>query len=113
MGIDKEPKEARQMGNGQKFLTKANLKDLPPLYSQEDKGDDATVHVKFFTPWSSWTWYATEFDPEEGLFFGLVDGQEKELGYFSMAELKSARGPAGLLIERDMYFKPCPISEVK
>jgi len=40
------------------------------------------------------------------LFYGLVDGFEKEWGYFSLKELESVRGPLGLGIERDIYFKP-------
>ena len=101
------------MAKKQMLLTKANLKSLPAIYSQEDKGDDAIVQVKFFTPWSNWTWYATEYDPEQGLFFGLVDGHEKDLGYFSLAELESARGPFGLLIERDLWFKPTRIGDLR
>jgi len=93
-----------------KLLTKANREALPALYSQENV-EDPIVRVKFFTPDSNWTWYATEFDGED-LFFGLVDGFEKELGYFSLAELSTTRGPLGLPIERDRYFKPCPLSEV-
>lgn len=94
------------------LLTKANRKSLPPLYSQEDKGEDAIVHVKFFTPDSSWTWYATEFDGED-IFFGLVDGHDEELGYFSLKELASVRGRLGLKIERDRYFIPKTISECR
>jgi hypothetical protein len=61
--------------------------------------------VKFFCPWSNWTWYAAEFDGED-LFFGLVDGLEKELGYFSLKELSDLTGPMGLKIERDLYWTP-------
>ena len=68
--------------------------------------------VKFFTPDSYWTWYATEFDGTD-TFFGLVDGQEQELGYFSLKELEDARGPLGLPIERDLHFDPTPLSEVR
>jgi hypothetical protein len=63
------------------------------------------VSVKFFYPDFSWTWYPTEFDGDD-LFFGLVDGFEKELGYFRLSELLENRGKLGLEIERDMYFKP-------
>lgn len=87
------------------LLTKEVLKKLPPLYSQEEKGLEAVAIVKFFTPDSNWTWYATEFDGDD-LFFGLVDGFEKEIGYFRLSELKSVKGALGLPIERDMYFKP-------
>lgn len=51
---------------------------------------DALAQVKFFTPDSNWTWYASEFDGQD-IFFGLVAGQEMELGYFSPAELKESR----------------------
>src|SRR3990172_8365059 len=52
---------------------------LPELYSQEEKGLGAKAQVKYFTPDSNWTWYASEFDGED-IFFGLVNGFELELG---------------------------------
>jgi hypothetical protein len=87
------------------LLTKKNRRDLPPLYTGEELGEDAKAVVKFFTPDSNWTWYASEFDGED-IFFGLVVGHDIELGYFSLSELKAARGPWGLPIERDRYFIP-------
>ncbi|HBG26188.1 MAG: hypothetical protein A2Y10_04015 [Planctomycetes bacterium GWF2_41_51] len=94
-----------------KLLTKEIREKLPPLYSQEGKGSKAVVHVKFFTPDSNWTWYATEFDGED-IFFGLVEGFEKELGYFSLKELESVRGTLGLPIERDLWWKPKTLEEI-
>jgi hypothetical protein len=73
---------------------------------------DAIAQVKFFTPTSNWTWWATEYDPEQKLFFGLVEGFERELGYFSLDELHEAKGPLGLGIERDLYWTPKPLKEV-
>lgn len=96
-----------------KLLTQEILKKLPPLYSTEDQGDNAEFVVKFFTPDANWTWYAKEYDPEEELFFGLVDGFEKEWGYFSLEELESITGAFGLPIERDMYWGPKKVWEVK
>jgi hypothetical protein len=87
-----------------KLMTKAIEQKIPALYEQESKGDGARVYVKFFTPWSNWTWYATEYDPKEQRFFGLVDGHEAEPGYWLLSELESVNGPMGLLIERDMYW---------
>ena len=94
-----------------KLLTKAIEKKLPKLYACE-KDKDPVVQIKFFAPWNQWTWYGWEYDGED-TFFGWVVGHEKELGYFSLSELKSVTGPMGLTIERDMYFKPCRLSEVK
>jgi len=91
-----------------KLLTKAILRKLPPLYSQEDRGTDAIAWVKFFTPDAGWTWWASEFDGED-LFFGLVHGAEKELGYFRLSELKQVHGVFGLPVERDRFFKPTPL----
>lgn len=87
-----------------KLLTKELRNQFPKLYEKEDiPTPEKKVIAKFFTPWTSWTWYAVEFDGED-LFFGLVDGLEKEWGYFSLKELESITGPAGLKIERDLYF---------
>jgi hypothetical protein len=83
---------------------------LPALYSQE-KTADPIAYVKFFTPNSDWTWYGTEFD-EEDTFFGLVQGFESELGYFSLSELQEYRGGLGIGIERDLHFKPTPLSQL-
>lgn len=73
---------------------------LPALYGGEDLGLAALAQVKFFTPDSNWTWYASEFDGKD-TFFGLAVGFEAELGYFSLAELEKVRGQLGLPVERD------------
>jgi Protein of unknown function (DUF2958) len=97
-----------------KLLTKEIEAKLlkTPLYSTE-KLDVKPIIVKFFTPDSSWTWYVVEANKisdvqnppyGEWEFFGLVDGLEKEWGYFRLSELQSVRGNLGLPIERDMYF---------
>jgi hypothetical protein len=70
---------------------------------------DPVAQVKFFYPDFGWTWYAIEFDGTD-IFFGLVDGDEKELGYFSLSELLENRGKLGLEIERDLHFEPTPVS---
>ena len=95
-----------------KLLTKAIKAKLPPLGSTDRlPHDQVTVQAKFFTPDSSWTWFATEFDGEDTLF-GLVVGFEVEMGYFSLAELGSVCGPWGLPIECDLWFKPMPLSQL-
>lgn len=94
-----------------KLLTQEIRKKLPPLYSQEDKVGKAVVHLKMFTPDGNWTFFASEFDGKD-TFFGLVDGFEKELGYFSLKELESVRGQLGLPIERDLYWRPKTLEEI-
>lgn len=93
------------------LLPKYVLEKLPKLYSQENN-EDPMVQVKFFYPDLNWTWYAIEFDGED-TFFGLVDGEEKELGYFSLSELLNNKGKMGLSIERDYNFKPTPLSQLQ
>ena len=95
-----------------KLLTQALRADLPPLYATEATPmAEKLAVVKFFTPDSNWTWYGVEFDGKD-TFFGLVDGFEREYGYFSLSELESVRGPLGLRIERDLYFEPTPLVEL-
>ncbi len=94
------------------MLTKEIEKSLPKLYATEKVPvSDKVLVVKYFTPWTNWTWYGVEYDPVDRLFFGWVVGFEKEWGYFNLDELESVKGPLGLKIERDLYWKPCKFNE--
>ena len=99
---------------------------LPALYSQEGLGLETLAIVKFFTPDSNWTWYASEGSPvdENGYYdtdklkvdfylFGLVCGHEVELGYFSLRELETATGPRRMPIERDLQFRPDTLGNLR
>ncbi len=118
--IQADKPSTREKVPGMKLLTKEIRKKLPPLYAQESKGGKAIVHLKLFTPDSSWTWHITEGSPikdDSGKevdfhFFGLVDGHEKELGYVALSELQSVRGPLGLPIERDLHWQPKTLEEI-
>lgn len=70
--------------------------------------------VKFFNPTGAGTWYATEYDPKEKIFFGYVSifgDYNDEWGYFSLEELENFKGAFGLGIERDLHCEEQPISE--
>ena len=101
-----------------KLLTKEIIKKLPKLYSQENVSDPV-CKLKFFTPTSSWTWFILEGQEQEDgdwLFFGKFFSHlcpDGELGYFTLNELKSVKGPLGLGIERDMWFREKPLSQCK
>lgn len=97
---------------GHLLMTDELRQQLPAIYSQDDLGDEAVAQVKYFTPDSGWTWYASEFDGDDS-FFGLVFGVEVEFGYFSLSELEIARGSLGLPVERDLYYKPTTFAEIK
>lgn len=96
-----------------KLLTKEILRKLPALGSADDvRLADKVVQVKFFLPGSSWTWYAVEFDPESGEFFGLVEGIEWEWGSFMLQELEEIRLHGLFKVERDRYFRPARVSDL-
>ncbi len=70
--------------------------------------------VKWFTPWAAATWIITEMEQDGDTCFGLCDvgHGEPELGYVSLLELDSIRGPGGLRVERDTHWYPTlPLSE--
>lgn len=98
----------------QKLITKSA--NLPALYSTENT-KDPMVRVKLFTPWTGWTWFLTEYNEDDKLAFGYAhnaqDPDGAELGYISIEELESVKGPFGLRVERDIHFKPMPLSQVK
>ena len=74
---------------GHQLMTEKLADTIPALYANENVADyDAVLaHAKLFSPYSNWTWYITEMDPAAGTCFGLVDGLEREIGYFDLTEL--------------------------
>lgn len=86
---------------------------MPKLYAQDGAGDNAVIHVKLFLPGSGWTWYLTEYDPEEDRAFGLVHGDELELGYVSLAELRGIRVGPGWRVERDLHWTWTTVGRVR
>jgi hypothetical protein len=109
--LDQEIPPEEPPPTGEYLLDEESRKKLPPLRSGEELGLDALAQVKFFTPDSDWTWYASEFDGED-TFFGLVSGFEVEFGNFSLSELQQVLGPMGLPIERDLHFEPKKLGEL-
>ena len=96
-----------------KLLTKAIKDKLPKLYETEDVAEyEKVAIVKFFCPWNQWTWYGIEYDGKD-IFFGYVVGLDNEYGYFSLSELKSVRAFGGLKIERDKFFEPTKMMDIR
>ncbi len=75
-----------------------------PLYSQDGKGGNSEVIVKFFNPFGAGTLYITEGNKlEDGDYemFGychLGDDENAEFGYICLSDLE------GINFERDMHF---------
>ena len=96
------------------LMTKELAKQFPKLYSGEKVPEgDRVVIAKFFHPMSHQTWYATEYDPEEQIFYGYVDTGDyySEWGNFSLAEMQDLK-VKGLGMERDIHFTPQKIGNV-
>lgn len=73
-----------------------------PLYSQDGKGDEAIIVVKYFNPLGSGTWLITEGEKQEDgdwMFFGYCHIFEWEWGYVRLSELETIG-----FIERDLYL---------
>ena len=81
-----------------------------PLYSQESKGLDSIVLVKYFNPYGAGTWLITEAERQHNgdwLFFGYCHLTEWEWGYVTLSELMQLTVNAfgcRLHIERDLHI---------
>jgi hypothetical protein len=96
-----------------KLMTKAIEKRFAAIGSQEGSKDPIVV-AKYFYPAGSCTWFATEYLPEYRQFFGFVilfGDHNDEWGYFSLDQFEEFKGPIGLGIERDLYFREKRMSE--
>lgn len=96
-----------------KLLTNEQLQSIPELYASTIL-KDPICRFKIFLPNSNWTWYIIEIDKSDyNTCYGLVDGFEQELGYFSLSELENLQGMFELKVELDNSFKAIELSKVR
>ena len=99
-----------------KLMTKEIGDTIPALYANEnvENYDSVLAPAKLFSPYNGWTWYITEWDRATGLCFGLVEGFEEELGYFSLDELAEATVFGGVpAVERDLHWQPKTLGAIR
>lgn len=97
------------------LIPKSIQDSIPKLYETQDV-ENPLVYLKLFTPDANWSWFVTELSLDQDTCFGLVVSpfvESGEMGYFSLNELKTVRGKLGLPIERDLWFKPKKLSDIK
>ena len=90
-----------------KLMTKVIAEKVPKLNETEDQGYQAEVVVKYFSPYTGYTFFVTEFDGDDVLFGYCLSPAFPdcdEWGYDSLRELAGlvvyGKVPA---IERDMH----------
>ncbi|MEJ1930673.1 DUF2958 domain-containing protein [Nostoc sp. NIES-2111] len=97
-----------------RFFTEDHHRQLIDNGADGNLGKDHVPVVKLFTPDAQATWLLTEIDNCcPGIAYGLCDlGLGfPELGYVSLEELVTVRGPLKLPVERDLQFSAThPIS---
>ena len=117
-----------------KLITKEIASKLHKAHQAFLASDDGTtskeIVVKFFTPWSSASWYIVSGTPLDSIngdpcepenakdwhmfgFRNLGDSQCAELGYVLLSQLQEIRGQFGLTVERDMYYSNHTLDEVQ
>ena len=102
-----------------KLMTKELGETIPALGRQRGRRGlrrRARTWPSCSAPYTGWTWYITEWDAgDRPECFGLVQGFETELGYFStLTELAEATVFGGVpAVERDLYWEPKALGEIR
>jgi len=82
-----------------------------PIGSQDGKGNNANVIVKYFNPYGAGTWIITEAERQEDgdwLLFGYCHIFEWEWGYVMLSDIQNTKVNifgCKLPLERDLYIK--------
>ena len=93
------------------LIAEIRKREIPLLYTQEDT-TDPLIYLEISLLQFPWRWYVSECEIEDGgdvLFFGFVNGDFDEWGYFRLSEMEDTQSP--LLVSYD--FKPLPFSKLK
>jgi len=106
--------EQEEASEAYDLMPKALARGLPKLYASEKQLiGDRTAYARYFFPMGAYTAYLLEYDPKERIGFGAVTmGYGWELGYMSFDEMAEVK-IGGLGIERDLYFSPTKLHEIK
>ena len=93
-----------------KLITADIQKKLDKNFAEQN---DEDIVLKLFNPCGGQTWLITQMEPDGDIMWGLADlGFDcVEYGTISMNELKAFKGPLGIGIERDMYFRGGKVSD--
>lgn len=82
-----------------------------PLYSQDGKGLNAQILVKYFNPYGAGTWLITEAEKQNNgdwLFFGYAtNGYEWEWEYITLSQIIQTKVKVfgyRFPLERDLYI---------
>ena len=81
-----------------------------PIGSQDRKGENAKIIVKYFNPYGAGTWLITEAEQQEDgdwLLFGYCHIFEWEWGYILLSEIESTKVTVfgcKFPLERDLYI---------
>lgn len=89
-----------------KLITKELERKFIIISSQEGKGEDSEVIVKYFNPCGAGTWLITSGEKQEDgdwLLFGMCHISDWEWGYVLLSELQNFRSRIGLGVKRDLY----------
>ena len=109
-------RDAHSGVRGHELMTKEQGEKIPALYANENvqSYDDVLVPAKLFSPYTGWRWFITEWDPQTGTCFGLVEGFETEIGYFDLTELAEATVFGSVpAVERDLYWQPKTVGDIR
>ena len=98
-----------------KLMTKAIKAKFERVGTQEGATDPLAI-LKLFDPCGRWTYYATEYNAEDRVLWGYcvsaLEPDYDEWGHSDLGEIEATRNRFGLHMERDLWFRPMPISEI-
>ena len=93
---------------GHKFINMEILETAERLWRQE--GESAEIIVKYFLPWTGWTWYITEID-NDWIAYWYTIGNENEWWSVSLEELETLNAK-WFVVERDLFFTEKQIKDI-
>lgn len=103
--------------NKMELMPEELIEEMPALYDTEGEADeDRYVLAHWFScvgGLAGWDWYGLEYDKDEKTVYGFVHGYVDEFGYFSINEFESLNAVGFDVVERDLYWDPITVAELK
>ncbi len=79
----------------------------------EQDTSNPIIPTRFCAEWVNHCWYPISYNEQKECFFGIVQGLEIKLDYFSHIDLSIIRGPYGVRITRDDDWKETDLNHLR
>ena len=95
------------------YLLQDSLDELPTIDYERDDYTESLAYIRIYAINNSFVWYILEYNQNDQLYCLAKNENTFEFVFVSLDELETIILQFGLIVIKDNFFEPTPISKIK